>query len=75
MQENIDSETSRYQYDSKDLAIIIPIHIHGVKPAFKDKHPTVHTLISNQLQNYADNDLSLVPHSTSFIVHAKKIET
>jgi glycosyltransferase involved in cell wall biosynthesis len=24
MQENIDSETSRYQYDSKDLAIIIP---------------------------------------------------
>ena len=24
MQQNIDNETSRYQYDSKDLAIIIP---------------------------------------------------
>ena len=49
---------------------IYPIHIHGVPPAFKGQHPEVHTGISNLLQNYGQEDLSIIPHSSSFMVHA-----
>lgn len=51
---------------------IFPIHIHGVSPKFKDKYPLIHGNISNLLQNYAGSSMSLMPQSSSFMVHAKK---
>ncbi|HEB55261.1 MAG TPA: class I SAM-dependent methyltransferase [Gammaproteobacteria bacterium] len=51
---------------------IYPIHIHGVPPAFKDQYPDIHTSISNLLHNYADEHASVLPYSSSFMLHAKK---
>lgn len=51
---------------------IFPIHIHGVVPEFKDKYPTIHGNISNLLQNYAQGNMSLIPQSSSFMIHAIK---
>jgi 2-polyprenyl-3-methyl-5-hydroxy-6-metoxy-1,4-benzoquinol methylase len=51
---------------------LYPVHIHGVPPAFKVHHPETHTSISNLLQNYADEHVSLVPFSSSFMLHAEK---
>lgn len=51
---------------------IYPIHIHGVLPKFKDKYPSVHDNISNLLQVYAQNNMSLIPQSSSFMIHFKK---
>ena len=76
--------STRYQYSpvqlmrmfmAKGFTIkqIYPIHIHGVPPTFKDRNPEVHTSISNLLQNYADEHMSLVPYSSSFMVHAQKV--
>jgi 2-polyprenyl-3-methyl-5-hydroxy-6-metoxy-1,4-benzoquinol methylase len=75
--------STRYQYTPAQLISILQekgfepvqvfaIHIHGVVPKFKKKHPNVHANIANLLQTYADN-MSLVPYSSSFMVHAKKI--
>jgi len=52
---------------------IFPIHIHGVASKFKDKNPAIHANISNLLQNYADNNISLITKASSFMIHAKKI--
>lgn len=52
---------------------IFPIHIHGVVPKFKDKNPVVHGIISNLLQNYANGNMSLIPQSSSFMIHVKKV--
>lgn len=49
-----------------------PVHIHGVPPIFKESHPDIHTGISNLLQNFATEDVSLIPHSSSFMLHAIK---
>lgn len=73
----------RYQYTPAQLIDILldkgfepvqihPIHIHGVTPKFKDTHPSVHAAISNLLQNYAEGNMSLMPASSSFMIHAKK---
>jgi 2-polyprenyl-3-methyl-5-hydroxy-6-metoxy-1,4-benzoquinol methylase len=51
---------------------LYPIHIHAVPTVFKDEHPEIHTTISNLLQNYAYEDISIIPCSSSFMLHAKK---
>lgn len=52
---------------------IFPIHVHGVNPKFKDKNPPVHGNIANLLQNYADSNMSLIPQSSSFMIHGKRV--
>jgi len=75
--------STRYQFTPAQLTKMLkargftikqlyPIHIHGVPPAFKEQHPEIHTSISNLLQNYANDDTSLVPYSSSFMLHAQK---
>lgn len=54
------------------LKALYPVHVHGVPPSFKACHPATHTSISNLLQNYAHQHVSLVPYSSSFILHAQK---
>lgn len=51
---------------------IYPIHIHGIFSKFKDKHQAIHGNISNLLQNYAQGNMSLIPQSSSFMIHVKK---
>jgi hypothetical protein len=51
---------------------LYPVHVHGVPPAFKKHHPATHTSIANLLQNYAHEHISLVPYSSSFMLHADK---
>jgi len=51
---------------------IFPIHIHGLPPTFKDTFPAIHANISNLLQNYAGNNMCLIPQSSSFMIHGKK---
>ena len=73
----------RYQFTPAQLARMLsargfavkelyPIHVHGVPPAFKALYPAIHTRISNLLQDYAQEHLSLVPYSSSFVIHAEK---
>jgi 2-polyprenyl-3-methyl-5-hydroxy-6-metoxy-1,4-benzoquinol methylase len=73
--------STRYQFTPGQLARLLdeggfavrdvyPIHAHGVPPAFKDQHMEVHTMISELLQSYAH--VSLIPFSSSFMVHAQK---
>lgn len=75
--------TTRYQFTPVQLINmlkdkefepieIFPIHIHGVLPMFKDKYPAIHGNISNLLQRYAQNNMSLIPQSSSFMIHVKK---
>ena len=75
--------TTRYQFTPAQLCKLIdshgltpkelfPIHVHGVPPAFKEKHPDVHTTISNLLHGYAHGSLALVPYASSFMIHATK---
>lgn len=75
--------STRYQFTPAQLIKMLkarsfaikqlyPIHIHGVPPVFKDQHPEISTSISNLLQNYAYEHVSLVPFSSSFMLHAKK---
>lgn len=52
---------------------ISPIHIHGTTPKFKDFYPEAHKNISNLLQGYAYQNMSLIPFASSFMIHAKKI--
>jgi len=51
---------------------VYPIHVHGVPSAFKDRNPEIHAGISNLLQAYAAEYRSLVPYSSSFMLHAEK---
>jgi 2-polyprenyl-3-methyl-5-hydroxy-6-metoxy-1,4-benzoquinol methylase len=73
----------RYQFTPVQLATMLkargfvieqlyPVHVHGVPPAFKAHHPATHTSISNLLQKYAHEHVSLVPYSSSFMLHAEK---
>lgn len=75
--------TTRYQFTPVQLINklndrgfepieIYPIHIHGVLPEFKNKYPVIHGNIANLLQNYAQSNMSLIPQSSSFMIHAKK---
>lgn len=73
----------RYQYTPVQLIKILkhkkfkpthicPLHIHGVVPQFKNRYPAIHANISNFLQPYAQDNTSLLPHASSFMIHAKK---
>lgn len=75
--------STRYQFTplqlinaikSRNLSVhqLYPIHIHATPPAFKEQFPQVHTALSNGLQNYAGMHLSLVPFSSSFMLHSVK---
>ena len=75
--------TTRYQFTPVQLMHMLqvkgfeikqlyPIHIHGVSPSFKQKHPQVHTGISNLLQAYSGHHLSLLPYASSFMLHAQR---
>jgi len=75
--------TSRYQFTPAQLMKTLksrgftikqlyPIHIHSVPPFFKDQHPEIHTSISSLLQNYANEQVSLIPYSSSFMLHTQK---
>lgn len=55
-----------------ELVEVFPIHIHGVLPKFKDKYSKIHGNISNLLQSYAQDNMSLIPQSSSFMIHVKK---
>jgi SAM-dependent methyltransferase len=74
----------RYQYTPVQLIRLLknngfgpthisPIHIHGAAPSFKDKYPDIHVAIANFLQNYAEENMSLIPSASSFMIHARKI--
>lgn len=75
--------STRYQFTPAQLITMLrakgflieqlyPIHIHAVPVAFKDRYPQIHTSISNLLQEYASENLSLIPYSSSFMLHAKR---
>ncbi|MFX1384655.1 MAG: class I SAM-dependent methyltransferase [Promethearchaeota archaeon] len=51
---------------------IYPIHIHGVVPKFKDLYPAVHKNIALLLQQYAIENINLLPNASTFIIHAIK---
>ena len=51
---------------------VFPIHIHAFPPLCKDKYPTIHASISNALHHYAEGNMSLIPQSSSFMIHALK---
>jgi 2-polyprenyl-3-methyl-5-hydroxy-6-metoxy-1,4-benzoquinol methylase len=55
-----------------DPVEIFPIHIHGVLPKFKAKYPAIHGNISNLLQIHSQDNMSLIPQSSSFMIHVKK---
>jgi 2-polyprenyl-3-methyl-5-hydroxy-6-metoxy-1,4-benzoquinol methylase len=52
---------------------IYPIHVHGVSPAYKKKHPELHTAVSNLLQANAEKSPELLPFASSFMLHALKV--
>ncbi|MBN1119525.1 MAG: methyltransferase domain-containing protein [Anaerolineae bacterium] len=73
--------TTRYQYTPVQLMRLLnargfsvrqifPVHIHGVNPAFKGLHPEVHFSIAMLLQDYGYDHPSLIPYSSTFMVHA-----
>jgi len=53
---------------------IYPIHIHGITPRFKDQYPQVHVEVATLLQTHALGHRELVAQSSSFMVHAKKVD-
>lgn len=74
---------TRYQFTPVQLITLLraygletvelfPIHIHGAPPSFKEIYTDVHGHISNLLQTYAEGNMSLIPQSSSFMIHAKK---
>lgn len=80
--------TTRYQFTPSQLAKMLhakgfevkelcPIHIHGVTPAFKAAHPPVHHTISNLLSSVTNESKEhrnmIIPNSSSFMIHARKI--
>jgi 2-polyprenyl-3-methyl-5-hydroxy-6-metoxy-1,4-benzoquinol methylase len=55
-----------------EAAKIYPVHIHAVPPVFGKKHPEIHGSIANLLQGYSNQDMELVPFSSSFMLHLQK---
>jgi SAM-dependent methyltransferase len=52
---------------------ISPIHIHGLAPRLASLSAETHTRISNLLHTDALANRHLIPQSSSFMVHAKKV--
>lgn len=76
--------STRYQFTPAQLVKIIgengfepielsPINIHGLSPAFAKDHQAAHVSVSNFLQNFTDDGTRLIPQSSSFMIHCKKI--
>jgi SAM-dependent methyltransferase len=74
---------SRYQYTPAQLVHLLKergyapsrigaAHVHPATPAFKDAHREVHARISEFLQDYAWEDVRLVPHASTFMIQAEK---
>ncbi len=51
---------------------LYPVNINGTVALFKNNHPEVHARIASLLQEYAADNMSLIPYATSFMVHAVK---
>lgn len=51
---------------------LYPVNINGTVQLFKNKHPEVHARISSLLQEYASDNMSLIPYASSFMIHAVK---
>ncbi len=75
--------TTRFQYTPLQLIRmlkerglapmgLLPVHIHGVPPVFKEKHPDLHGTLSNLLQTHAHGSMELVPFASSFMLHVKR---
>jgi 2-polyprenyl-3-methyl-5-hydroxy-6-metoxy-1,4-benzoquinol methylase len=76
--------STRFQYTPVQLMRMVidgglvveqlyPVHIHGVPPIFKERHPEVHVGIANFLQEFALEDASLlIPYASTFMLHARK---
>lgn len=62
----------RLQRNGYGLTEIAPVHEHGVAPAFKKRHPEVHTHVSTLLHHYAGETTALIPYASTFMVHATR---
>lgn len=76
--------TTRFQYTPLQLVKMLsekgfkpvevyPVHIHSVPPQFKQKFPELHTAVANTLQKNCRNHLELLPTSSTFMLHLKKV--
>ena len=74
---------SRHQYTPAQLVRLLiehgyapvrigAVHIHPAIPAFKETHRDVHVGISEFLQQFAWDDVRLVPNASTFMVEAEK---
>jgi len=74
---------SRYQYTPAQLVRLLgehgystrrlaAAHVHAAMPAFRRAHPEVHTTVAEYLQQYAWDDARLIPHASTFMIHAEK---
>ena len=57
-----------------EVVEVYPVHIHSLPSVFKEKHPEIHTSISNLLHSHARQCPELVPFSSSFMLHAQKVQ-
>lgn len=75
--------STRFQYTPLQLAGLVaesgldtveiyPIHIHGTPPSFRAEHPETHASIANLIQEFARGNMKLLPHASSFMLHARK---
>ena len=53
-------------------ADVLPVHVHGVLPEFKARHPAVHVEIATLLHTFAGRSPSLLPHASAFMIHGVK---
>ncbi len=51
---------------------LYPVNINGTVPLFKNNHPEVHARIASLLQEFATDNMSLIPYASSFMIHAVK---
>lgn len=74
---------TRFQYTPAQLAQIVAkhgfetvelsaVHYHGVPTAVKDASPGIHVGISELVHNAAADQHSVIPYSSSFMLHARK---
>lgn len=74
---------TRYQYAPAELIYrlrrcglsaenLFPIHFHGLPPAVKAEQPGLHSEIASAAAQIGFRDHRLVPHSSSFVIEARK---
>jgi 2-polyprenyl-3-methyl-5-hydroxy-6-metoxy-1,4-benzoquinol methylase len=75
--------STRFQYTPLQLTRLVeesglqaseiyPVHIHAAPPSFRARHPETHASVANLLQEFARGGLNLLPHASSFMLHAVK---